>query len=955
MPYLSRAGGEDGVAAPLPWLSLNADRRGIPDNTPKPSLTVSDAATHLTRAGLSWSALGESAVVSFAFRATSGPLPLDVSGFARFTATQIQATLLALQAWSDVAGITFVRQDDGGGYSDNAAILFGGYSSGADGAAAFASLPGSTASSSAAGDVWVNSSLSYNAAPTMGGFGQLTLVHEIGHAIGLLHPGDYDAAPGVEITYRAHASYYEDSNQYTVMSYFGETATGAAFGTGRYVSAPMLDDIAAAQRLYGANYQTRTGDTVYGFNSTADRPWFSVTAGGPIPVFAVWDAGGTDTLDFSGISSFQLIDLRQGSFSNVGGFGNVSIAVGAVIENAIAGAGDDQIYGNSSDNRITPGGGRDRIDGGLGADTVVLPGPRSAYTLTWTTTDLFISGPDGTTHVRNVEYLAFSDVTIEVVIERGLIVVGDITDEVAHGTDFSDRLSGSDGDDQIYGHGEHDQIIGGRGDDLIDAGAGNDLIYIDEGDDTIIGGEGTDILDLSGALTGVVLDLQAGLMTGAWSGVDQISSIERIVGSRLNDHITGDLADNYIQAYGGIDVIHGGGGNDEIIGSWMEVGGAEDLLKAESQANGSLATAVSLDQSFDKLPRDGTVGFGQPHATVVATTHGGYEYYAFTTVNSNTDVNFDIDGASFDTVIRVFDANGVELARNDDGTYDRDGGSPRDSYLNFRVATPGVYYLQVSAYSAGSGETVQSVPPPAGESYTLHVTVPGHATQPTYAQGSELFGDDGNDILRGTDAGEMLDGGSGDDVIYAMRGSDVIRGGEGWDTLHLIWDTASQSRLLMVGEDEYILKGPEGADRISGVEIIRFAGASIDLARMYSQGAFDGRSDGISLSELAARSRDGDAPLVLPAIRDIKSLDPTEDPGPEVLPGETSLPSADPYLDLTAGHEIPPQVWPETPDEHGQAARIHNPFQRDPAADSDRPDLGDRFWAGGERVWDYLE
>ncbi|WP_292129485.1 M10 family metallopeptidase C-terminal domain-containing protein, partial [Brevundimonas sp.] len=229
-----------------------------------------------------------------------------------FTRVQMEATLLALQAWSDVANITFVRQDDGGGYSNHATMLFGAYSSGADGAAAFAALPGSTASSSVAGDVWINGSLSYNAAPTVGGYGHLALVHEIGHAIGLLHPGDYDADPGVQITYREHADYYEDSNQYTVMSYFSEVATGAQFGAGRYVSAPMLDDIAAAQRLYGANYETRSGDTVYGFNSTADRPWFSAVAGGQAPVFAVWDGGGTDTLDFSGYAFAQVIDLRQG-------------------------------------------------------------------------------------------------------------------------------------------------------------------------------------------------------------------------------------------------------------------------------------------------------------------------------------------------------------------------------------------------------------------------------------------------------------------------------------------------------------------------------------------------------------------------------------------------------------------------------------------------------------------
>ena len=115
---------------------------------------------------------------------------------------------------------------------------------------------------------------------------------EIGHAIGLAHPGDYNT--GGSPTYANSAIYYEDSRQYTVMSYFSESNTGAYFG-GRYTAAPLLDDIAAIQLAYGANMSTRLGDTTYGYNSTADRPWFDVVASGSRLIFAVWDAGGTDS------------------------------------------------------------------------------------------------------------------------------------------------------------------------------------------------------------------------------------------------------------------------------------------------------------------------------------------------------------------------------------------------------------------------------------------------------------------------------------------------------------------------------------------------------------------------------------------------------------------------------------------------------------------------------------
>ncbi len=889
------AGGDAGG-----WQALNADQRGWDARSGKPSLTVDEAAAYLTRAGLSWSgALGQAAVVNFAFRATSGPLPLDVSGFSQFTAAQIQATLLALQSWSDVAQITFVRQG-GAGYSDNAALLFGNYADGADGAAAFASLPGSTAAGDAAGDVWVNSSLSYNATPQLWGYGQLTLVHEIGHAIGLLHPGDYNAQPGVEITYQQHAEYYEDSGQYTVMSYFSEQRTDAGFGSGRYAAAPLLDDIAAAQRLYGANMTTRTGDTVYGFNSNADRPWFTATAGQVAPVFAVWDAGGSDTLDFSGYGDRQVIDLRQGGFSDIGGLrGNVAIAVGAVIENAVGGSGDDRMFGNSADNRLTPGGGQNYVNGGLGSDTVVFSGRMADYTISWRGNEGFVSGAEGAFTLVNVEFLAFSDRTASAHPRGGLDVSGDITDDLMLGSEFGDYLSGSDGDDEIFGLAGGDQLVGGRGNDLVDGGADNDHIYASLGDDELRGGEGVDRLDVGMALAGVVIDLAAGTLTGGGLGDDRISGFEGITGSRFTDLIRGDAADNDINGFGDADVLYGEAGDDTLRGSWEEAGGAPDLIKGAGQANRSLARAISLDDHFDRLAHEGVPQEFQPHATVHATTHGGFEFYAFT-AGANAHVVFDIDGASFDTVLRVFDANGTVLAASDDGTYTGDGGPRTDSYFSHRFAEAGVYYVQVGRYLSGSGPTLRSDAPPAGETYTLHVVAPGHAVQPTYAQGSELHGGVGDDVLWADVGDDVLDGGSGDDMIYAQSGRDVIRGGDGWDVLHLR-DFAADLRLVRLDEDEFLLKGADGADRISGVEIIHFGdGATLDLARLH---AGDGRGwgSGVSVAELIAWQGGGaDAPQVQPPAVDKPLVEGWDQP--QVMP-----PGLEPLFEPP-----PPGGWPRT-------------------------------------------
>lgn len=134
----------------------------------------------------------------------------------------------------------------------------------------------------------------------------------------------------------------------------------------------MMDDISAIQHFYGANHQTRRENNTYGFNSNTGRDYYSLKNPQDAANFCIWDGAGNDTLDVSGYNTNQVINLRAGSFSDVGnGRGNVSIARGVVIENAIGGSGHDALIGNDADNRLTGGAGADRLRGGGGADSFV--------------------------------------------------------------------------------------------------------------------------------------------------------------------------------------------------------------------------------------------------------------------------------------------------------------------------------------------------------------------------------------------------------------------------------------------------------------------------------------------------------------------------------------------------------------------------------------------------------
>ncbi|KQT14485.1 hypothetical protein ASG40_19150 [Methylobacterium sp. Leaf399] len=676
------------------------------------------------------------------------------------------------------------------------------------------------------GDMWFNDNPAGGTNdmtdPVKGTYAYHTIIHEIGHVLGMDHPhGD----AGIGDNFGNLPSNW-DSMEFSVMTYrsfVGDTAGGGYGNEGNsYAQSLMAVDIAAIQNVYGANYGSNATDTVYKWRPTTGNMEINgvaqdaATAPDGNRIFrTIWDGGGVDTYDFSSYGTNLGVDLRPGTSDdpNVGwtttstvqlarlgtdaagqavfARGNIANAwlviddtsssnyLRPLIENAVGGTGNDTIRGNNANNRLDGGQGNDTLFGGLGFDTLIGGGGIDRL-FGEQDRDFLVSGA-GATYLDGGDGLDFADYsasTTDVYVDFsiGKVLGGFAQDDTLVSIE---GLVGSRFDDSLGGNDSQNELRGGGGDDTLQGYGGSDTLQGDDGSDILIGGAGFDTLDggigfdtasYEGSVA-VTIDVDARTYGGAAAN-DTLISIERIAGSSVADSIAGSAASESFAGRAGADALYGRGGSDTLEGGaggdTLDGGDGSDWISYAGSTAG-----VYVDFSF----QGGKVLYGDAQGdTLVSIENIEGSGYDDTLVGGTAaDQIWGQGGAD---QVSGNDANDQLAGHGGDDTLV--GGAGAD-YMDGGDGSDWAYYsdsnagvtIDISAGKiAGIGGTAE------GDALVDFENIRGsiYSDRITGSAASNwLVGLDGNDTLFGLGASDTLDGGAGEDSLDGGAGDDLVQ------------------------------------------------------------------------------------------------------------------------------------------------------------------------------------
>jgi len=701
-------------------------------------------------------------------------------------------------------------------------------------------------------------SLSGNTTYSVGSYYFDTVIHEIGHALGLKHPGNYNAASttGAPTPYLPTS---EDQSPNTVMTYNNDTSKYLETTLNAYLKAKtdMAFDIAALQYLYGANTQTNTANDIYTFADSS--------------MYCIWDAGGTDTIDASAQIKSVTLELQAGEISYQGILGvdsygaglipQMSIAFNTTIENAIGGGGNDLIVGNQFANTFSGGAGDDTIDGGAGNDNVnggtgndiMFGGAGDDYFDLGSSqrggNDTMAGGIGDDVYVID----SLLDVIVELANEGSDLIWSTFTYDLTSLTNV-EKLSlfgtadvnskGNALDNTLRGNDASNTLDGGAGSDTVTGGLGADTFVVGAGTDTITDlGNGTDVLTVAtGAIAnatiyaawtataatansgvanistnGLTVNLAA--VTAGTRGFDVTNTggaaaltgsgwADTLMGGVGNDTLTGGAGDDSLNGSTGADTMLGGAGNDTYV-----VDNAGDVVYESTTASSgkdargtdTVQSSVSytLGQFVENLALTGAAAISATGNTLANTLVGNG---AANTLNG---------GAGNDTLTGGLGADTFVVGSGTDTITDLGNGADILSVAAGAIANATVY----AAWTATAATTNNG---------TANIGTNGMAVSlaalTTGTAGYSITNTGAATTLTGSALADTLNGGVGNDTLNGGLGLDMLIGGNGADLLYGGIDTVKDIFKFNALSDSTTLARDKIYNFISGTDKLDFSG-----------------------------------------------------------------------------------------------------------------------------------
>jgi Ca2+-binding RTX toxin-like protein len=320
------------------------------------------------------------------------------------------------------------------------------------------------------------------ATPELGGgqYGGWTLLHEIGHSLGLKHTHrEVKGLPPL-----ASVGKYMDNERYSVMSYNG-ASDGLKYG---HAVSMMALDVAALQALYGAETYATGASTYTLLNAKGgalDLTEGDVQIGRAY--YCIWDSGGEDAIDYGSAGRSVLINLNDATLDTSGNSTELETLFSQIRATNFFDYMSKSLKSAIFDEWHNAGGFFSQVLGIKKGEFVATDG---GYSIA---------------HGAQIE-----DAT------------GGAASDLLIGNELANTIAGNGGDDTILGAAGNDTLDGGDGKDWIDGGDGNDTLTGSAGDDIFVFSDGYDSDTITDFESGDVIDLRG--LTGVVSLQDLIDN-----------------------------------------------------------------------------------------------------------------------------------------------------------------------------------------------------------------------------------------------------------------------------------------------------------------------------------------------------------------------------------------------------------------------------------------------